>query len=241
MIKEALRYIVELGRPKEYSFGGISYTTENLRPVYYPVQTALETRSLSSVVEYIKNNIDGCNNDEFERKIIVHIESPERVTVKSEVDYMGQRKPYMEAVADFPHIDFNYYHSAEAFNVLLQSSFIKNDDTEILLKVVGNLKDEAVKNISDDGVSQAVTIKTGVATVGDVKVPNPVTLRPYRTFIEVQQPESKFIFRMKDGGKCALFEADGGAWRNVAVANIKDYLSFELAEEIENDIVKILA
>lgn len=241
MIKDALRYIVDLAKPENYNINGVDYTTVNLRPIYDPVQTALETRSLSSVVEYIKNNIDNCHEKDDFGRIIVHIESPEHVTVKSEVDHMGQRKPYMEAVADFSHIDFNYYHPAEVFNVLLQSSFIKNDDTAILLKVVGNLKDEAVKNISDDGVSQAVTIKTGVATVGDVKVPNPVTLRPYRTFIEVPQPESKFIFRMKDGGKCALFEADGGAWRNVAVTNIKDYLSFELAEEIENDIVKILA
>ena len=51
--------------------------------------------------------------------------------------------------------------------------------------------------------------------MADVKVPNPVTLRPFRTFIEVEQPESKFIFRMREGGRCAIFEADGahGSWR----------------------------
>jgi len=30
--------------------------------------------------------------------------------------------------------------------------------------------------------------------------------------------------------KCALFEADGGAWENVAMRNIKDYLEVELAD-----------
>lgn len=76
----------------------------------------------------------------------------------------------------------------------------------------------------DDGISQQVTIKTGVATVGNAIVPNPVTLKPYRTFVEVEQPESKFIFRMKDGPTAALFEADGGVWRNKAMHEIKKYI-----------------
>ena len=29
---------------------------------------------------------------------------------------------------------------------------------------------------------------------------------------------------------CALFEADGGAWRRTAMKNIKEYLEFELAD-----------
>ncbi|MNW60692.1 hypothetical protein D3C74_386970 [compost metagenome] len=70
------------------------------------------------------------------------------------------------------------------------------------------------------GMTQSVVAKTGVATVEDVKVPNPVLLAPYRTFVEVEQPESSFVFRMKDGPSAALFEADGGAWRNDVIANV---------------------
>lgn len=63
-------------------------------------------------------------------------------------------------------------------------------------------------------------------------VPNPVTLIPYRTFLEVQQPASDFIFRMKSscGVQCAIFEADGGTWKNEAMNNIKEYLKNELAD-----------
>lgn len=43
---------------------------------------------------------------------------------------------------------------------------------------------------------------------------------------------SSFIFRVKDndrlGVSCALFEADGGAWKNEAKKNIKEYLEKEL-------------
>ena len=48
----------------------------------------------------------------------------------------------------------------------------------------------------------------------------------------MQQPESEFIFRMRSnhGIECALFEADDGAWENVAMKNIQEYLRMELAD-----------
>ena len=61
-------------------------------------------------------------------------------------------------------------------------------------------------------MSQKTTIKTGAENLSEVKVPNPVVLAPYRTFSEVDQPESKFIFRLESGKEdtplAALFEAD---------------------------------
>lgn len=69
-----------------------------------------------------------------------------------------------------------------------------------------------------------MAIKTGIANIEDVVLPNPVTLRPYRTFNEVEQPASSFVFRAKDGPMFALFEADNGAWRGQAMQNIKAYL-----------------
>lgn len=42
------------------------------------------------------------------------------------------------------------------------------------------------------------------------------------------------MFRMRqderNGVECAIFEADGGAWKNAAMKNIKEYLQFELAD-----------
>lgn len=92
---------------------------------------------------------------------------------------------------------------------------------------------------SDDGISQKATVKTGIASKGDAIVPNPVKLQPYRTFHEVEQPMSEFIFRMKsdDGVRCALFEADGGAWENVAMKKIKEYLEVELADYSDFTII----
>ncbi len=52
---------------------------------------------------------------------------------------------------------------------------------------------------------------------------------------------SQFVFRMKDGPRAAIFEADGGAWRNQAIVNIREYLKEQLAEEVESQRITILA
>lgn len=72
-------------------------------------------------------------------------------------------------------------------------------------------------------------------------IPSPVTLKPYRTFTEVEQPESQFVFRMKedkyDGVQCALFEADGGAWKLGAMEYIKEYLERELEDPAKFTVI----
>ena len=85
------------------------------------------------------------------------------------------------------------------------------------------------------------TIKQGIASKADVLVPNPVTLTPYRTFLEVKQPSSEFVFRIKDNGGTPAFmlvEAEGGLWRAEAMQNIKEYLTKAL-EDISDEKSKI--
>ena len=87
------------------------------------------------------------------------------------------------------------------------------------------------------------TIKSGVE-LADVIVPNPVKLRPYRTFAEIEQPESSYVFRIKDserGPAFKLVEADGGLWKNVTMKKIKEYLELELAEELKEHHITVIA
>lgn len=71
------------------------------------------------------------------------------------------------------------------------------------------------------------TLKSGaLKEKGEIKPI--VRLSPYRTFREIAQPESQFLLRIKTGDngavQAALFEADGGAWRNEARLRIAAYL-----------------
>lgn len=97
---------------------------------------------------------------------------------------------------------------------------------------------------SDDGCSQVATMTTGIATKADVIVPNPVELIPYRTFQEVGQPASKFVFRISDKEVPAfkIVEAEGGIWKNEAISNIKAFLMEHLSNmntEIRSNITVI--
>lgn len=235
MIKEALQYIVGLSKPEMFYENGQAFSSQKLHLIEEPTAEAIRVRSLSGLVDYLKSNFD-----EYER-LMIHVSSPTAVIAFSQLNADCNRSEYIKAEAMIPVFDFDRWYDTETFNIKLQSCFVKNEDRDIMLKVVGNIKEEMVSTIGDDGVSQAVVAKTGVATVANVKVPNPVVLRPYRTFVEVDQPESEFIFRMQSGPRCALFEADGGKWKLDAMNNIKQYLQQELKELIQSGKIVIIA
>ncbi len=227
--REALEYLVGLGETKIIEVEGQQYSTKQLHHVVQPSPAAITATTLTALVDYIKSEMD----KKFS-KLLIHVRGPQEVALYSELRDDAERDCYMICKALTPNnIIFNRFMDTEQFNIMLQSSFVDNEDKGILLKVTGLIQDKAVKEVGDDGVSQAVTIKTGVAKVGDVMVPNPVSLAPFRTFPEIIQPTSKFIFRMQSGPEAALFEADGGAWRNKAMGEIKEYLEDQL-EGVEN-------
>ena len=74
------------------------------------------------------------------------------------------------------------------------------------MQVAGNIQAGTTANYDDDGVSQKTTIKIGIANKTDVIVPNPMKLRPYRTFAEIEQPESSYVFRIMDTDRGPAFK-----------------------------------
>jgi hypothetical protein len=122
---------------------------------------------------------------------------------------------------------FGTYYNQEDFIVGLQALFEPTPSRADVLKVVGTIADKQIAEHSDDGVTQHVNATAGLIMVKEIAVPNPVFLKPFRTFREVDQPESPFVLRVrsgKDKPECALFEADGGRWKLAAIQSIKEYL-----------------
>ncbi|MFS0766059.1 hypothetical protein [Peribacillus phoenicis] len=235
MIKEALQYIIGLGNVEVKHENGQAYSTQPLSLIKEPIAEAIQVRSLSGLVEYLQSSFD------VKDQLMIHVISPTEVVVCGALNSNENRNEYIRASAMIPSFTFDRFYEVEDFNIKLQSTFVKNEDRDIVLQVVGNIKEEDVRTVGDNGVSQAVTARTGVAAVGLVEVPNPVAMKPYRTFVEVEQPESEFIFRMQNGPRCALFEADGGAWKIDAMRNIKDYLLVALQKEFESGKLVIIA
>lgn len=246
MIKEALQYVLGLNTAGVENVNGQQYykTLNTITPIE-PLPTKQPHKhnvtTLSSIVEYIQRGADGVL-EEAKPRLIIHIEGPVCVTLKTEAfGYHAQQTTLVEAEPMIPKVSFDQWMDAERFNVYLQSQFVNRGDRAALLQCVGNISEENVANANDDGVTQKVVVKTGVVTQGIALVPNPVKLAPYRTFIEVEQPESDFVFRMQSGPKCALFEADGGAWKIEAIKRIAEYFNSNLASYIDSDQVIILS
>lgn len=230
MIKQALEYIVGMSEPQVLEINGETYSDKRLHRICHnPKAQAIELTTLTSLVEYIRAGIDTMDD-----KMIVHVSSPECVRLYSQLDLDRVREYMVEVKAQVPEFRYGRYMDHENFLIALQSKFIPNDDRDLLLRFTGTVENGTVAQYGDDGVTQKATIKTGIASKGEAVVPNPVRLRPFRSFIEVEQPESAFVFRMRqddgDGVECAIFEADGGAWKNAAMKNIKEYLQFELGD-----------
>ena len=235
-IKDALQYLVDLGEAKLHEIGGRTYSTKGLHHMTSPQAETLHVNTLSGLTDYILSEFD----KEALGNVLAHVASPFEVSLISDINQDRMREIYITAKALSPNFAFERYYDLENFNIKLQSCFAVNEDTAQLLRLVSNVKDFSGKQYGDDGISQQVTAKTGIATVEDIRVPNPVILAPYRTFIEVEQPISKFVFRMRKSGEhveCALFEADGGAWKIEAMKNIKLYLQ----ERLEGTSIKVIS
>lgn len=239
MIREAIEYIAGLVKRSEGQLLQVGdqqfHTYEELKLIRELVPQAINVRSLSGLVGYIKSEFDG------DHKLMVHVMNPTKVVAFTEFNRDKARNFMIEAAAMLPDFKFDSWYRNEEFNISLQSGFIPTDDRAAILRVIGTIQEENVKTTGDNGVTQTVVAKSGIATVGNVIVPNPVVLRPFRTFVEVDQPMSEFVFRMKDGPSCALFEADGGAWKLAAMENINAYLQKALQKEVESGKIVIIA
>ena len=231
--KEALQYLVDLGEAKDQiqfkEIDGRLYCTRDLRPILKPVANEIDVTSLTALADYLKENPDNIQGE-----VMVHIVGPMRVEIKGPM--FGEfRQRDIFIVADcssiLPELRLNQNLDQESFLVMLRSAFQNVHNRDEVINIASHVADKAEVELSDDGLSQDVTIKKGQTQLQRIELPNPIKLSPYRTFVEIEkQPESEFVFRISEGPKFRLIEADGGAWRTKAMAAVKDWLEFKLAE-----------
>jgi len=231
--------IVDLATPVLVTVSGREYSTQQIHPVKDPVMPGFKVSTLSSIVDYIVDNFDEAN------KLVIHVESEASVKLFSPIfGKYRQRDEMLQAQPSVKPFQFGTRMSIESFIISMQALFIADETTAQILKIVGNITDNATRNHSDDGVTQSVTAKSGIVRVENTPLPNPVMLRPYRTFIEIEQPASRFVFRMStghNGPECMLVEADGGAWKMAAIDSISSYFKEHLQDLIAAEKVHILA
>ena len=242
--RDALQYVVGLKvdgmDPKIVEIDGKTYCDKDLRRYHsFDMADEIRANTLTAVVDYIKGK-----SEELRETMLLHVVSPTEVRLYSGLIDERDREYLLKSSAIVNEFQFDHYYDQERFLIELQSNFIPTEDLESIMKVAGTIQAGTTANYKDDGISQKTTIKSGIANNTDVIVPNPVRLRPYRTFGEIEQPESAYVFRIKDserGPAFKLVEADGGLWKNAAMKRIKGYLESGLAEELERYHITVIA
>lgn len=233
---DVVKAIQDSAGAQVYEIDGQSYTS---RPVHLPPQPRLQEPITVSTLEGLCGYVDNIQSARF-----IHVHNPIDVFAYGDLDQYDRRSVLAEATTrgflnePFP---FGRFISTEEAIIKIASNFVDSIDKGRILRLLGNLRSESVKTMTDDGLSQQVTVSAGVSRVGSEIVDPIVELAPYRTFPEIAQPISKFLIRFQQSGKdglpmVSLFEADGSMWKLEAISDVKRYL----AENLKTDDVPIL-
>ncbi len=213
MIKEAIEYIVGLKKASEavIEVDGRKYAVNNgtLVPVRQPEPKTMHFSTLTGLVDWARTyGKEILSDDPY-----FVVDRYNEVSLHSKLLEAFKQRPLIAvAMHNSPSFQYSSYMDTEEFIVATQVRFEMTESLEKLLAIVGNVKESAVRTLADDGISQTVTATAGRVAVEKVTLPNPVYLKPFKAFSEIETPTLPHIFRGKDGPHWALFEGDDAAW-----------------------------
>ena len=229
MLKEAIEYIVRLSAPNYKEVEGKLYADRPMELVRKAVRAeTVGFNTLDGLLEYVTGA-----EELVGKELFIHMEKPDRVSILGALDSYKGRETYARATAMLPNQEFGRYMDQESFGIYLRTHFVHDETVDRLLAFAGTVTGEDVQVLTDDGVSQQVAVRTKVSGNQPAIAPNECMLRPYRTFYEVEQPDSPFVFRCKrckDGIGFALFEADGRMWQYRALDGLHRYVSERMGQ-----------
>lgn len=233
----AVNAIAELeAKSLEKEVGGIQFTAREMKPVIFePRPESLDLDSLSGLVELLTEPIDSDLQDK--QQLLIHVASYREVNLYGKLRGKYRKRDLFAKVKlnnAYETFPFGEFLVSEAFQIKLRSQFKHTSDIDDLFTFTSKLTVTDEVGTKDDGITQEVSVRRGMSGALTEKATSKpiVTLKPYRTFREIEQPESEFLFRMRgeDGKipKLALIEADGGAWQLTAVQSIAEYFKQHL-------------
>jgi hypothetical protein len=188
---------------------------------------AVDVATLAGFADLVKAQLEGLD---FPADFLIQVEDERTVTLKARIsDGYGRRLVLVKAApVPFQQFAFGTWLSQEEFAIMLASRFAETPDKAYVLNMASILTNDAATSSEDDGFTQRVNVKAGLRMKEATTLKPRVDLAPYRTFPEVAQPVSSFVLRAKCDGEnrpfLTLVEADGGRWKVVAIATLRQVL-----------------
>ena len=231
----AIKQIAEMSAPNFKEINGRIYSDKGMKLITEPCPQPITVRTLGGLVSIVRMEYNKVNSPLF-----VNVHEYDNVSVFSTLRANDmQREHLCFAKSETSEFLFGRYFDYENMIIALRTQFVQAEETEYLISLLANITDEQSVQTLDDGITQNAVVRKGINLKEHKNIKPIVKLKPYRTFLEVEQPESEFLFRLKEG-TAALYEADGGAWKLTARKNIAEYLRQELSELIEEGKVIVI-
>ncbi len=162
MLKAFIDRIIEIGKPHIEIIGDRTYSDKTLNLITEPKPLGIGLSTLTSLVDYIAANRDELDLD----KLVIHVESPTRIRLFSNLRENNQRFLYIfaELPSDCQFNQFGEYLDQESMVIALQT-FFEQDGGGLkgLQKIVGGLQSGKSLLVKDDGITQSTEVKTGIS------------------------------------------------------------------------------
>lgn len=238
MIQKALEYLVGLRENKTYTIDGHNYSDNELTLIKEPKPSpsSISITSLSTLSALIRKE-----ERHFVSPTFIEVLNAREIIVYSSYDTEDEfmRHQYYKVKCDAPMFAPGWYEREDVI-IKLMSLFDKTADLDYVLDLISKITQNSSIETADNGITQKVTARQGVDLKETTTIKPIVSLKPFRTFLEVEQPESKFLLRVGERVKVGLLEADGGKWTLGAKKNIADYFAVELKDLIEAGSIAIV-
>lgn len=236
MLAKMIDKIVSLKETKTFNIGGQTYSDRDLTriPPHVDRPSCVHVTGLDTVCKLIRTEMAKVGTT-----IMVHAKSHGTVDVMTTYLDDFSRNTLYRAEADVPGLRAGW-RDRETALIELRSLFIPNAGTAYLLDLLSRMTDENTVSTKDNGVTQTVEAKQGVALNVMVDIKPRIQLQPFRTFLEVAQPESEFLLRVDKDRGIGFFEADGGIWKLEAKRNVAAYFEAHLKDLIGAGAVVVM-
>ncbi len=241
MLKEFIEHIQKTTQPLIHEVEGSTFVinadgeaSEILPTMHHP--DTIHLHSLDALVQLVQT-------EAIKMETPLYITIPDHMTVRcfGQPDPVARffRQIYYEAHAtDVPGWEPKATLGFEEAQIALRTRFQETPDTVYAMKLVSDISLGAKVIYNDNGIATTITTQKGVALQTNEQIRPLVKLRPYRTYQEVEQPESVFLIRISDRG-ITFVEADGGMWKLTARETVKKYLEKRLEKEVADGTVII--
>lgn len=241
MLKEFIEHIQKTTQPLIQTIGDSTFVItsdgdvgEILPTIFHP--DTLPLTSLDALVKLVRTEASEADTP-------LYITIPNHMTVRCFGQYDAGtrcfRQVYYEAAAtDVPGWESKQELGFEEAQIAMRTRFQETIDIAYLQKLLSEITTGAKVTLNDNGIATSIVTQKGVALQSNESIKPIVSLRPYRTFQEVAQPESPFLIRVNER-RIAFIEADGGMWKLKARETIKAFLEDKLTQEVTEGSVII--